>query len=112
MFYSETRKLIITAIAYHPLPEKSEYHHALYYMNHKIFQKVCRQMKSFFVRLNAISNLRSLPIHAEFKLTEGGDLISVELNPLRYGGFGFSGLSYYAHGQCPYLSFFLDKPYD
>ncbi|VFM95875.1 MAG: hypothetical protein BECKG1743D_GA0114223_111312 [Candidatus Kentron sp. G] len=36
----------------------------------------------------------------------------MELNPLRYGGFGLTDLSYYAHGQCPYFSFFQDEPYD
>nr|VFJ57859.1 MAG: ATP-grasp domain-containing protein [Candidatus Kentron sp. FW] len=112
MFYSGTGKPIITAITRHPTPKRSEYHHVLYYTNRGIFQRLHDRFQSFFIRLNEIMDLRSLPIHAEFKVPEGGEPIPVEFNPLRYGGFGLTDLSYYAHGQCPYFSFFQDEPYD
>jgi hypothetical protein len=58
-------------------------------------------------------NLHAFPIHAEFKLEEEGKaLLPVELNPLRYGGFGLGDLSFYAYDQCPYFSFFQDQKYN
>nr|VFJ86344.1 MAG: ATP-grasp domain-containing protein [Candidatus Kentron sp. H]VFJ95340.1 MAG: ATP-grasp domain-containing protein [Candidatus Kentron sp. H] len=112
MFYSEEGRPVIVSLAYHPLPRRKEYDHVLYYTNHRIFQAIVRQAESFFTRLNAILNLRAFPIHAEFRITEAGDLLPIELNPLRYGGFGMADLSYWSFGQCPYYSFFQDQPYD
>lgn len=111
MFYSEKGEPVIANITYHPLPRKKEYHHVLYYTSHRIFQQLYPQVESFFTRLNSILNLHSFPIHAEFKLERGKELLPVELNPLRYGGFGLTDLSYYAFGQCPYFCFFQDQKY-
>ena len=109
MFYSEKGEPVITNITYHPLPKKAAYHHVLYYTSHQIFQQLYPQVESFFTRLNSILNLRTFPIHAEFKLEDGKALLPIELNPLRYGGFGLADLSYYAYDQCPYFSFFQDQ---
>nr|VFK43535.1 MAG: ATP-grasp domain-containing protein [Candidatus Kentron sp. SD]VFK48907.1 MAG: ATP-grasp domain-containing protein [Candidatus Kentron sp. SD] len=111
MFYSEQGKPIIVNLAYHPLPKRREYDHVLYYTNHRIFREIYGQAESFFIRLNAILGVTSLPIHAEFRL-EKGELVPIEFNPFRYGGFGMADLSYWSFRQCPYLSFFHDDPYD
>nr|VFK62310.1 MAG: ATP-grasp domain-containing protein [Candidatus Kentron sp. UNK]VFK70409.1 MAG: ATP-grasp domain-containing protein [Candidatus Kentron sp. UNK] len=111
MFYSEQGKPIIVNLAYHPLPKRREYDHVLYYTNNRIFQEIYQQAESFFTCLNAILGVTSLPIHAEFRL-EKGELVPIELNPFRYGGFGMADLSYWSFRQCPYLSFFHDDPYD
>lgn len=112
MFYSEKGEPVIVSITYHPMPLKKEYHHVLYYTNNHIFQQLYPQIESFFTRLNSILNIHSFPIHAEFKLERGDLLLPIELNPLRYGGFGLADLSYYAYGQCPYFSFFHDQKYN
>nr|VFJ96744.1 MAG: ATP-grasp domain-containing protein [Candidatus Kentron sp. H]VFJ97855.1 MAG: ATP-grasp domain-containing protein [Candidatus Kentron sp. H]VFK03277.1 MAG: ATP-grasp domain-containing protein [Candidatus Kentron sp. H] len=112
MFYSETGKPVIASLTCHPMPRRGEYHHVLYYTNHRLFREIVQRVESFFTRLGAILNLRSFPIHAEFRITEAGDLLPIELNPLRYGGFGLTDLSYWSFGQCPYYSFFQDRAYD
>jgi len=112
MFYSEKGEPVIVSLTYHPLPIRKEYHHVLYYSSHRIFQQLYPQIESFFTRLNSILNIHSFPIHAEFKLEGGKELLPIELNPLRYGGFGLADLSYYAYHQCPYFSFFQDQKYN
>nr|VFK24159.1 MAG: ATP-grasp domain-containing protein [Candidatus Kentron sp. LFY] len=112
MFYSEEGRPIPVNLAHHPLPRRREYDHVLYYTNHRIFQEIVGRAESFFTRLGAILDLRTFPIHAEFRITEAGDLLPIELNPLRYGGFGMADLTYWSFGQCPYYSFFQDRAYD
>jgi len=112
MFYSEKGEPVIVSLTYHPMSLKKEYHHVLYYSSHRIFQQLYPQIESFFTRLNSILNIHSFPIHAEFKLEGGKELLPIELNPLRYGGFGLADLSYYAYDQCPYFSFFQDQKYN
>ncbi len=112
MFYSERGEPVIVALAHHPMPAKEQYRHVLYYTNHCMFERLYPQIESFFIRLNSILNIQALPIHAEFRLGRGEELLPIELNPLRYGGFGLADLSYYAYDQCPYFSFFQDQKYD
>jgi len=93
MFYSETGDPVIVTLTYHPMPVKEQYRHVLYYRSHCIFEQMCPQIESFFIRLNSLLNIRALPIHAEFRLVGDKELLPIELNPLRYGGLGFSDLS-------------------
>nr|VFK18458.1 MAG: ATP-grasp domain-containing protein [Candidatus Kentron sp. LPFa] len=69
--------------------------------NKQNFQEIVGQAESFFTRLGALLNLRAFPIHAEFRITEAGELLPIELNPLRYGGTGLTDLTYWSFGQCP-----------
>jgi len=112
MFYSKTGDPVIVSLTYHPMPTKEQYRNVLCYIDHCIFEQLYPQIESFFIRLNSILNIQAFPIHAEFRLAGGKELLPIELNPLRYGGYGFADLSYYAYDQCPYFSFFQDHKYD
>ena len=112
MFYSEEGKPEIVNIAHHPLPKNRAYDHVLYYTNRRVFQEIYEKAESFFTRLNEIVGITSFPVHAEFRIGKTGELVPIELNPLRYGGFGMADLGYWAFGQCPYYSFFQNRAYD
>src|SRR5262245_4671264 len=62
--------------------------------------KSTRSTLDFFTRLNDSLGARSFPIHAELKL-DGGRFMPIELNPMRYGGFGLADLTWHAFGFDP-----------
>lgn len=110
MFFNEQKQPEIINIYHHPFPEKNEYFNVLYYTNHQIFDKLYDKIKKIFIELNEHLQISSFPIHAEFKL-ERGILIPIEMNPLRYGGFGLADLTYHAFGFNPFNAFFQNcKP--
>ncbi|MDP8269340.1 MAG: ATP-grasp domain-containing protein [Candidatus Tenebribacter davisii] len=110
MYFNEDGKPEILNIYHHPLPEKNEYFHVLYYTNKEIFAKFYDELETIFINLNRYLNITNFPIHAEFKL-EDEKLIPIEMNPLRYGGFGLADLTYYAFGFNPFNAFFSNiKP--
>jgi len=110
MYFNEHGVPEIMNIYHHPLPDKNEYFHVLYYTNKDIFTKFYDRLKSIFIELNKHLNITNFPIHAEFKL-ENDILVPIEMNPLRYGGFGLSDLTYHAFGFNPFNAFFSNyKP--
>ena len=95
----------ILNIYHHPFPKKSEYFHVLYYTNESFYNNLLLELNTIFIELNSYMKISNFPIHAEFKL-ENNKLLPIEMNPLRYGGFGLADLTYHAFGINPFGAFF------
>jgi len=110
IYFNDHKQPEIINIYHHPFPEQNEYFNVLYYTNHKIFDKLYNSFKQIFNELNEHLKISNFPIHAEFKL-ENDKLIPIEMNPLRYGGFGLADLTFHAFGFNPFIAFFQNfKP--
>ena len=109
-YYDSQGEPVIMNIYHHPEHDNFEYMHALYYTNHKIFSEFKEKLEIFLRELNKDLKIKSMPIHPEFKY-HNGQIIPVEFNPVRYGGYGLSDLAYYAFGFNPLESFYKEfKP--
>lgn len=111
MFYNDNGEPVILNIYAHPFPEKDEYCHVLYYTNKKIFDEFYHLIINFFKLLNKGLKADSFPIHAEFKCNNG-KLIPVEMNPLRFGGFGLADLTFHSFGYNPFEAYFKNYKFD
>lgn len=111
MFYDESGKPQIMDIYLHPEPEIKEYFHLMYRTNRDIFEQYLALFESIFVEVNKILKLKSFPIHAEFKL-QSGKMVPIEMNPMRYGGFGLSDLTYNSFSFQPITYYFNDEKVD
>ncbi len=111
MFFDEQGKPAIMNIYFHPEPVIPEYFHLMYYTNKDIFDLYLETFISFFTELNGVLNLKSFPIHAEFK-QQAGVMVPIELNPMRYGGFGLADLTFHSYDFHPITAYFDDKPVD
>lgn len=109
MFFDQSGKPAIMNIYFHPEPAISDYFHLMYYTNKGIFDNYLDTFTHFFNELNKIMNLKSFPIHAEFKLQDG-KMLPIELNPMRYGGFGLSDLTYNSFQHQPITAYFDNTP--
>jgi len=99
---------VILNITHHPLPHNIKYFHSLYYSHHTLFDRFQKKFLDFFTKLNKQLHLKNFPIHAEFK-GENDELIPIEVNPLRFGGFGLSDLCYHMTGENPYNCFYKNE---
>jgi hypothetical protein len=108
MFYNSQGEVVITDITHHPLPHKQAYFHSIYYTSAQIFKDFYAPLKQFFQDFNQHLGLRNFPIHAEFKGTPQ-KLLPIEMNPLRFGGFGLADLPFYMTGLNPFKAFFSDE---
>ncbi len=109
MFFDQAGKPAIMNIYFHPEPAISEYFHLMYYTNKEIFDNYLDTFTHFFIELNEIMNLKSFPIHAEFKF-QADVMVPIELNPMRYGGFGLSDLTFNSFQHQPITAYFDNNP--
>lgn len=106
LFYDREGVPRIVGLYHHPHPTRAAYFHTLYYSNAEIFRRYAGKVIAFFTALQELGlDLRSFPMHAEFKVHRGA-LVPIEVNPYRFGGYGLADLMYYVAGINPYRAFF------
>lgn len=109
MYYNDQGEPILLNITHHPMPQDSSYLNAVYWTSEELIRSWQQPLETFFRYLgNEILHVTSFPIHAEFRICNG-ELIPIELNPLRFGGFGLADLSYHGWGFNPYDAFFNNE---
>ena len=111
MFYDELGQAVITNIYHHPVSDKPDYAHLMYYSNKELFDKYLESFIQFFNEFGDSLKLRNFPIHAEFKL-RGTEFIPIEFNPMRYGGFGLADLTFNSYGYQPIAAYFNNQAPD
>ena len=111
MFYDELGKAVITNIYHHPVSQKPDYAHLMYYSNKELFDLYLESFLRFFNEFGDTLKLRSFPIHAEFKL-RGDEFIPIEFNPMRYGGFGLADITSLSYGYQPIAAYFNNQAPD
>ena len=94
VFFDENGTMSIVNIFHHPMPKNPSYLHMLYYSSAHVHELISPLARNFFNQLGAVLDLSLMPIHSEFRLSNG-KLIPIELNPMRFGGMGLSNLSFH-----------------
>jgi hypothetical protein len=106
MYFAADGTPVILNITHHPMPTDTHYLNTIYWTSEKLFNTWKLPLERFFNFLNSeVLKVTNFPIHAEFRI-KNGQLIPIELNPLRFGGFGLADLAYYGLGFNPYEMFF------
>lgn len=105
LYYNESGEPVLTSFCHHPLSKNQEYFHLLYYTGKDIYVKFKDQVLNIFKEFNKTLNLKNMPVHAEFK-ESNGKLVPIEFNVPRFGGFGLADLPYHAFGENPFVHFF------
>jgi hypothetical protein len=106
MYYNEKGSPVILNITAHPMPKDLAYLNAVYWTSDDLMRKWYQKALDFFDYLNKkVLNVTHFPIHGEFRI-HNNCLVPIELNPLRFGGFGLADLAYYGWGINSYDAFF------
>lgn len=106
LFYDENGSPSIVNIYCHPNAKRKEYLQMLYYTSQALFDQFYQEIFDFFAKLNEKLQIKSMPLHVEFKLNAQKKLIPIEFNAYRFGGMGLSDLAYYAFNFHPIQSYF------
>ena len=83
----------------------------LYYTRRSLVEKYLPQVTAFLREFGEVFDLKRFPFHLEVRVSASGELIPIELNPLRFSGLGTTEIAQYAHGVNVYEAFFNEtKP--
>jgi hypothetical protein len=80
----------------------------VYFTGREVIEAWRSPLERELERIGEVCGLRDFPVHAEFRRTCRG-LVPVEINPLRFAGWGTTDLAWFAWGINPYDAFLFDR---
>lgn len=108
-YYNRDGEPVILNIFQHPFLNEKDVSDRIYIMSPEIMIK---HMAKFVLLLNNIRKLkeiRNFPMHIEIRVTEKGDIIPIEVNPMRFAGWCTTDVAKYAWGINVYECFYKQK---
>ena len=97
---------VITNILHHHFMSGDDVSDRLYYTSSRIMRERLGSFSEYAARLGEACGLRDFPIHLEVRVTEDGDILPIEANPLRFAGWCVADLTRHAWGFNPYVYYF------
>jgi len=83
----------------------------VYFTGREVIEAWRAPLERELARIGEVCGLRDFPVHAEFRRTTRG-IVPVEVNPLRFAGWGTTDLAWFAYGINPYEAFLFGRPPD
>jgi ATP-grasp domain len=108
-YYNSEGEPVILNILHHLFSSKDDVNDRVYSTSKNIIEKYYNQIFHFLKIIGDKVKLNNFPAHVEIRINENGNIIPIEVNPLRFGGWCTTGdLSWYAYGFNSY-EYFLNN---
>jgi len=78
----------------------------IYFTGKQVIREALDKVHAFLAEIGAKGQFSLVPLHVEVRITPKGDVVPIEVNPLRFAGIGTADLGYYALGINVYDHFF------
>lgn len=111
-YFDRNGEPVVVGLYCHRFRDSEDVRDLVYYTGKKVMQKTLGKTTGFLRELSKRIRLRNFPVHFEFIIEKSGRLVPVEVNPMRFGGFGLVDLGFYAFGVDAYGCFFEEKKPD
>lgn len=110
-YYNSAAEPVVLNLLEHLFLNERDTSDRIYLTRKSLVQRHLPQIESFLKDFGEIFDLKRFPFHLELRLTPQGELIPIELNPMRFSGLGTTEIAQYAYGINVYESFFhQEKP--
>jgi hypothetical protein len=102
-FYNHDGKPFVLGMMHHIFAGEEDTSDRLYTTSPQIIRENLGRFREFLEKLGHLVNLKNFPLHIEVRVDALGNIMPIEGNPLRYGGWCTSAeLTHYAFGFNPY----------
>lgn len=107
-YYDRVGRPVIMLICKHLFRDEKDTRDVVYYTDARMMERLLPKVSRFMSKISAKRKFRHFPFHFEFRIIEK-EIHAIEINPIRFGGFGLADLSYFAFGVNSYVHFFEQK---
>ncbi len=112
-YFDKEGNPVILNILHHIFSSEKDVSDRIYSTSKKIIEENIEPIQTFLNILGDKAKLNNFPMHVELRIDSEGNIIPIEVNPLRFGGFCTTGdLTWYAYGINSYEYFFNSKKPD
>ena len=110
-FFNSEGKPVILGLYHHPFSDENDFRDLVYYCSSDFVKENYSKIKGFLDLIASKRFFKNFPIHMEVRI-KNGKVYPIEVNPLRFGGFGLADLPFHAFGINSFELFFEDKKPD
>jgi hypothetical protein len=111
-FYNNQGRPVIVDIYQHLFASEKDVSDRVYFTSKPIIMSYQTKFEAFLAEIGQLAGLKNFPVHAEVRMDEAGNILPIEINPLRFGGWCATDIAYHAYQVNPYWHFFEQKPPD
>lgn len=98
-YFNQEGEAVILNILEHQFSSSKDVSDRLYFTSKKIIEKLHDKTLEFLNQLSKLTGLKDFPLHLEMRVTSDYEIIPIEGNPMRFGGWCTTAdLAHYAFG--------------
>jgi hypothetical protein len=111
-YFSSIGEPVVLNILTHLFGSPTDMSDRLYLTSDEIVRKYFGPVMQFLEEIAIRADLRNFPFHLEMRQEADGNIVPIEINPMRFMGFCVADVEYYFYGINPYEYYFQGKKPD
>lgn len=108
-YFDSKGEPVILNILEHPFSSKGDVSDRIYFTSKKIIRKYLIAFRDVLTSIGKATGISNFPVHVEVRVDESGNVIPIEVNPMRFAGWCTTDLAYHAYGINVYEYYFQQK---
>ena len=100
---------VILNIFEHPFLDSKDVKDRIYLTSKNTMMKYMSDFSTLLKKIGECNDIRNFPIHIEVKISPNGNVIPIEVNPMRFAGWCTTDVAKYAWGINTYEYFFNQR---
>ncbi|RLA38505.1 MAG: ATP-grasp domain-containing protein [Gammaproteobacteria bacterium] len=112
-YFDSDGEPVILNILKHLFASDEDVSDRVYISSKDIIEEKLQSFESFLRKVGDLAKLRNFPLHAEIRVDDNNNILPIEINPMRFGGWCTTAdMTHFAYGFNPYLYYFHQKKPD
>ena len=108
-YYNNEGRPVIVDIYQHLFASDKDVSDRVYFTSKAIIEEYREKMQRVLADIGQLASLRNFPVHAEVRIDDAGDILPIEINPMRFGGWCATDIAHHAYQINPYQTYFEQK---
>ncbi|MBT4075175.1 MAG: ATP-grasp domain-containing protein [Gammaproteobacteria bacterium] len=106
-YFNAEGEAVIVGIFKHVFSSDTDVSDRVYITSEKIIKNNLQEFTVFINKIGALSGVKNFPVHIELRRDIKGNLLPIEVNPMRFGGWCTTAdVTYLAYGFNPYQYYY------
>jgi len=112
-YYNSMGDPVILGIFAHAFSSDSDVSDRVYITSKNIIENNLTEFTGFAARIGKLAGVKNFPVHIELRRDADGNLLPIEVNPMRFGGWCTTAdTTFMAYGVNPYAYFYSQQEPD
>ena len=109
-YFNSMGEPVILSILHHTFASDTDVSDRVYTTSKDIIESNIEEFTDFLKNIGKLSNVKNFPVHVELRRDKNGNILPIEVNPMRFGGWCTTAdITFRAYGFNPYLYYYTQK---